>query len=233
MRFGGQGSLRGHAVGNLLIAALWQRDADPVVGLDRVGRLLNAQGRVLPMASIPLDVAAEVRGVDPSRPDQLTLVRGQHKIAVTEGCVEKIWLEPNDPPASGEALRSIAEADYLVFGPGSWFTSVVPHLLVPQLREAVVASRAKKICVMNLLSVLETAGFTASRHLDVLHDHCPGLRLDIVLVDPRFANGDSDLVATAEKLGGKLVVSDVGMRDGSPRHDPFLLAASLANVMEL
>lgn len=232
-RFDGSGSLGGHAIGNLLITALWQRDPDPVVGLDQVGRLLNAQGRVLPMASIPLRIVADVGGLAPGQPQAVTTLEGQARIALTHGDVLQVRLEPPDAPACPETVAAIARADYLVFGPGSWFTSVVPHLLVPELRQAILTSQAKKICVMNLLDAAETAGFTPSRHLEVLMDHCPQLRLDTVIADPRFARGDPQLATLVASLDADLVVTEVGLRDGSARHDPFLLAAAFANVMDL
>jgi len=232
-RFAGHGALGGHAIGNLLIAALWQLNPDPVVGLDQVGRLLNAQGRVLPMSSIPLRIVADVIGLAPDQPEAITTLEGQARIALTHGDVLQVRLDPADAPACPETVAAIAAADYLVLGPGSWFTSVVPHLLVPELCQAVLKSRAKKICVMNLLDAAETAGFTPSRHIEVLSNHCPQLRLDTVIADPRFARGDPQLADRVASLHGHLVVEEVGLRDGSARHDPFLLAATLANVMDL
>ena len=232
-RFGGTGPLAGHAIGNLLIAALWQRDPDPVKGLDQVGRLLNAQGRVLPMSSLPLVISADVVGIDPENPDEVRTLSGQARIAMTQGNVLQVRLEPENPPACPEAIASIMEADYLVFGPGSWFTSVVPHLLVPDMVAAILKSRAKKVCVLNLLPAAETNGFTPSRHIEVLADHCPQLTLDTVIADPRFAQGDPHLQRMVESMRAELLIADVGMRDGSARHDPFLLAATLAIVMEL
>ncbi len=232
-RFCGQGPLSGHAIGNLLIVALWQKFRDPVKGLDQVARLLEAQGRVLPMAAIPLVITADVVGIDPDYPDEARRLTGQARIAETEGDVLQVRLEPVDPPAVPEAVASILEADYLVFGPGSWFTSVVPHLLVPDLVAAILASPAKRICLMNLRPVGETNGFTPSRHIEILAEHCPQLTLDTVVVDPRFAAGDSHLEQMVRSMRGQLMVSEVSMRDGSARHDPFLLAATLAVVMEL
>ncbi len=158
---------------------------------------------------------------------------GQARIAETEGDVLQVRLEPDCPPAVPEAVASIIEADYLIFGPGSWFTSVVPHLLVPDLVTAILASPAKRICLMNLRPVGETNGFTPARHIEVLAEHCPQLTLDTVVVDPRFAAGDPHLEQMVQSMRGQLMVSDVGMRDGSARHDPFLLAATLSVVMEL
>ena len=232
-RFGGTGPLAGHAMGNLLIAALWQRDPDPVKGLDQVGRLLNAQGRVLPMSSLPLVISADVVGIDPDNPDDISLLTGQARIATTDGDVLQVRLEPENPPACREAVESILEADYLIFGPGSWFTSVVPHLLVPELVSAILTSRAKKICIMNLRPAYETNGFTPSRHIEVLAEHCPQLTLDTVIADPHFADEDPHFQRMVESMRAELLVANVALRDGTARHDPFLLAATLAIVMEL
>src|ERR1700755_530133 len=98
-RFTGDSELGGHAVGNVPIVALWELLGDTVQGLDWVGRLLGAHGRVLPMAAVPLDLAAEVEGADPGRPDEITTVRGQAACATTRGRVRSISLVPADPPA--------------------------------------------------------------------------------------------------------------------------------------
>ena len=232
-RFGGTGPLAGHAVGNLLIAALWQRDTDAVKGLDRVGRLLKAQGRVLPMSAVPLVISADVVGINPKNPNEVSNLTGQARIAITDGDVLRVRLDPENPPACPEAITSIMEAEYLIFGPGSWFTSVVPHLLVPELVTAILTTTAKRVLIMNLKTMGETSGFTPSRHIEVLAEHCPQLTFSTVIADPRFVDGDPHLQTMVESMRAELFVTQVGMRDRSPRHDPFLLAASLAVVMEL
>lgn len=231
-RFGGDGPLAGHAIGNLLIAGLWQRLEDPVAGLDMVGALLRTQGRVLPMAAVPLTIEADVVGSDPDRPDDLSLLRGQATVAKTGGDVRAVRLLPPDPPARRESVDSVLDADHVVLGPGSWFTSVIPHLLVPELADAIVSTRAQRILTMNLVPADETDGFPASRHLEVLADHCPELRLDVVIVDPTFAVDDPPLERFTRSLGARLVVENVRMRDGSPRHDPHRLAAVYAGLMQ-
>lgn len=231
-RFAGDGPLAGHAIGNLLIAGLWQRLGDPVAGLDMVGALLRTQGRVLPMAAVPLIIEADVVGSDPDRPDDLAILRGQATVAKTQGDVRAVRLVPADPPARGETVASVLAADHIVLGPGSWFTSVIPHLLVPDLAEAILTTRAQRILTLNLVPADETHGFPASRHLEVLADHCPRLRLDVVIVDPSFAAGDAPLEKFARSLGARLVVENVRMRDGSPRHDPHRLAAVYAELMQ-
>jgi len=95
-----------------------------------VGRLLNARGRVLPMAAVPLDIEASVLGIDPDDPQTVTTVRGQVRGGHHARPVVEVHLMPKDPPACKEAVDAVRDADWVVLGPGSWFTSVLPHLLV-------------------------------------------------------------------------------------------------------
>ena len=233
-RFTGRSGLSGHAVGNVLIVALWELLGDTVQGLDWVGRLLGAHGRVLPMASVPLDLAAEVEGADPARPGQLSIVRGQAACASTTARVRSISLIPADPPACPEAVAAIRDADWVVLGPGSWFTSVLPHLLVPELADALITTRARRLVALNLVPQPgETEGFSPHTHLEVLADHAPELTVDIVLADRGAAGGAAaQLEKAAGLLGGRLVLADLAMRDGSPRHDPRQLAGAFAEIFE-
>jgi uncharacterized cofD-like protein len=233
-RFTGNADLGGHAVGNVLIVALWELLGDTVQGLDWVGRLLGAHGRVLPMASVPLDLAAEVEGADPDRPDEISTVRGQVACAETTGRVRSISLIPADPPACAEAVTAVGEADWVVLGPGSWFTSVLPHLLVPQLARALHETPARRVVALNLAPQPgETEGFSPHAHLEVLADHAPQLTIDIVLADRQAAAGTTaELEKAAGLLGGRLVLADLAMGDGSPRHDPRRLAGAFAQIFE-
>jgi uncharacterized cofD-like protein len=233
-RFAGRGGLGGHAVGNVLIVALWELLGDTVQGLDWVGRLLGAHGRVLPMASVPLNLVAEVEGADPDRPGEVTLIRGQVACASTTGRVRSVSLLPENPPPSPQAITAGATADWVVLGPGSWFTSVLPHLLVPELAEALITTPARRIVALNLVPQAgETDGFSPHAHLEVLADHAPGLTVDVVLADRRAA-GDSaaELEKAASLLGGRLVMTDLAMGDGSPHHDPRRLAGAFAEIFE-
>lgn len=232
-RFGGDGPLAGHAIGNLLIAGIWQK-VDAITGLDMVASLLDSRGRVLPMSAVPLEIEADVIGADPTHPDETSVLRGQARVASTRAEVSRIRLVPPDPPAASEATRAIMDAEYVVLGPGSWFTSVIPHLLVPGLAEAISATPARKILTMNLTGAGETSEYTPSGHLEALAEHAPTLRLDVVLADPSFVGDDRDQLATfARSLGAELVVAEVAMRDGSARHDPLRLGAVYADVMGL
>jgi uncharacterized cofD-like protein len=230
-RFESTGPLGDHAIGNLLIAGLWERLGDPVAGLDMVRSLLGAEGRVLPMASVPLEIEADVIGVHPEHPDEISVIRGQSRVAKTTGEVSAVRLLPNDPPACPESLEVVLDADWIVLGPGSWFTSVIPHLLVPQLAKAIHATPARRILALNLEPAEETAGFSAAKHIELLAEHAPDLRLDVVLADSGFASDDPHLSAWADSLGARLEVADLAARDRSPRHDPLRLASAYAEIM--
>ena len=240
-RFAGAGvavgedaGLAGHAVGNVLIVALWELLGDTVQGLDWVARLLGAHGRVLPMSAVPLDLVAEVEGADPDRPDELTIAVGQVACATTTGRVRSVSLIPADPPACPEAVQAIGAADWVVLGPGSWFTSVLPHLLVPDLAAALVGTRARRLVALNLAPQPgETEGFSPHAHLEVLAEHAPDLAIDVVLADREAARGAAaELEKAAGLLGARLVLADLAVDDGSPRHDPRRLAGAFAQIFE-
>jgi uncharacterized cofD-like protein len=230
-RFTGDGSLGGHAMGNLLIVTLWQQLEDTVQGLDWVGRLLNARGRVLPMASVPLEIEADVCGADPVRPHEVTTVRGQVAVATTAGDVVGVRLLPTDPPTPPEAVAAIREADWVVLGPGSWFTSVLPHLLVPGLADALRSTPGRRCVTLNLAEQKgETEGFSSPMYLEVLARHAPGLRIDAVLADPSSVDDVDALEKVTNALGARLLMRQVRLGDGTARHDPLRLAAAYRDV---
>ena len=231
-RFAGDGQLAGHAVGNLLIVSLWDLLGDTVGGLDLVGRLLNARGRVLPMAAVPLTIEASVVGADPTQPLEITTVRGQVEVATTSGRVLAVRLNPEEPPACDEAVAAIRAADWVILGPGSWFTSVMPHLLVPGVRDALLDTPAKRILTLNLvLHTGETVGFSAANHLEVLAAHAPDLHLDYVLADSDVVEDESLLRRVAEIMGADLVLADVGDHGQPGHHDPLRLAAAYRDII--
>ncbi|WP_244928328.1 uridine diphosphate-N-acetylglucosamine-binding protein YvcK [Nocardioides sp. W7] len=233
-RFAGAGDMKGHVVGNLLIVGLWELLGDHVDALDRVGRLLGAKGRVLPMALTPMDITADVRGLVADDPDALTLVRGQVEVATTDGVIVEIALDPPDPEPCPEAVAAVEEADWVVIGPGSWFTSVIPHLMVPAMRDALVRTEARVIVVLNLEEQAgETPGFGPADHLSVLAEHAPDLQVHTVLADRSSVGEDlHELQQMVAATGAALVVEEVAEHVGSARHDPALLAAAYARILE-
>jgi len=233
-RFGGTGALAGHAVGNLLLAGLMDAFGDPVAALDEVGALLGVRGRVLPMSCEPLDIEAEVTGLGGS--GRTHRIRGQVAVAATPGRVHRVWLLPEAPKACEEAIDAVRDADVLVLGPGSWFTSVLPHLLVPDLRDAIIGSRARRVVVLNLAPEPgETAGFSPEQHLAVLSQHAPALRVDAVLADVAAVPVPERLqqaAATMLSPGGRVHLAPVAAADPTvPRHDPVALAEALGSVL--
>lgn len=225
-RFRSEGDLHGHAIGNLLIVALWERLGDTVSGLDWLGRLLGAHGRVLPMSSVPLDIAAEVE-LD----GEVSTVRGQVACALTPGRVRAISLLPEDPPACPEAVQAVLDADWVVFGPGSWFTSVLPHLKVPELAEALHATRARRLVALNLAPQAgETDGFSPRSIWRCCASAAPSLEIDVVVADTGVIDDRDELEKAAADLGGRLVLASVADEDGSPRHDAQRLASVLDEI---
>lgn len=231
-RFGGAGELAGHALGNLIISALWEETSDIVTGLDWVGSLLGAHGRVLPLALEPLDIVAEVSGMHPIDPQQRMRVRGQVAVATTPGQVERITLEPADVASTPQALAALQEADAIVLGPGSWYTSVIPHLLLPDMRQAIADAAAMRLVVLNLGTQSgETEHFHPHTHLDVLHEQAPELRLDVVLADTGFVSDRDALERSARRLGARLELTNLAEAEGVARHHPDLFAAALRPIL--
>lgn len=233
-RFGGEGELSGHSVGNLLITALWEQSGDAVTGLDWMGALLESHGRVLPCTTVPLTIVAEVLGHDPGRPDEVTVVRGQVEVATTPGTVLDIALDPPEPPACREAIEALTEADAIVLGPGSWYTSVIPHLVIPELAKAITASPAKRIVVLNLdPQIGETTGFSAHTYLDVLYNFLPDLRIDTVIADHHHVEDLAALERSAADLGAAIFVTDVSKvgEEFAGMHDPQRLAVAFDTVL--
>lgn len=230
-RFTSNGPLDGHAVGNLLLAALWDRDVDPVQGLDRVAELLKVVGRVLPMASVPLDIEATFDDAG-----TLHHVRGQVEVATARGMLKSLRLVPENPTALPAALKAIDEAQWVTIGPGSWFSSVLPHFLVREQCNALEKSAAKKIIILNLDSHPEAqadefAGYTPMQHLEMLREYAPTMTIDHVVVD-EFEIGDSQsLQLLVESLGGVLHVADLRKSPGSLHHDVEKLISVLSHIM--
>ncbi|RRS00705.1 gluconeogenesis factor YvcK family protein [Glycomyces terrestris] len=224
-RFGGEDFLSGHPVGNIVLLSLLERHENPVEAVAAAGRIVGSRARVLPMSCTPLDIEADLAEGAGTR----TIV-GQHDVAVADGQVEDVRLLPADAPACPETLEAIAAADWLVFGPGSWYTSVIPHLLLPSLREAIAASAARKIVVLNLSEEKETDGLTLAGHVDTLRRYAEGVRFHYVVSgDARTLAEPGSLNSAAQSLEARLVAADLAA-DGVT-HDVASLAAVLGKLL--
>lgn len=238
-RFGGRGALNGHAVGNFLITGLAQVLDDDIAALDVLAGALGIKGRVLPMSTEPLDLEADVLGLSDTLGESVK-VRGQVAVASTIGEVRRVRLIPEEPPAAAPAVAAIKDADMVTLGPGSWFSSVIPHLLVPGIVEAFNASTAPKVVILNLVAEAgETAGFSMEHHIHMLSQHARDLKVDYMLVDrSTMPTGRvSDHVErAAAAMGAKLVCHDVREDDNrgrwTDRHKPRKLAVALRSIAE-
>ncbi len=234
------GELAGHALGNLLLVALAEREGDVVTALDRAASLLDCAGRVLPSTTTPVELVARIAGAE---------VHGQRRITTAGADVEALALDPADPPACAEAVAAIEAADAIVLGPGSLHTSVVVNLLVPGIRDAVGRSDATLVAVANLRTQAgEDPGLDADEHLAVVLDALAGRRVDHLVVhdgpvrcDPgtrplRVDDGTLSAPAVADGVGG-IVRADLAERDAHGQagaaHDPERLAAVLADLLAI
>ena len=229
-RFTSDGELNGHALGNLLLAALWDRDEDVVLGLDRVGALLKVVGRVLPMSAEPLDIEASFL-----HDGQRLEAKGQVAVATTPGRLHELRLTPENPPVRPEVLAAIEEADWITMGPGSWFSSVLPHLLVPSLRDAITNSRAKKVLLLNLDAQAgltgEYAGYSPREHYEILLRYAPDLHFDLVIGDSHLPGG-GELSSYLSSLDSSYFEADLRDSAVTIHHDQRKLASAFAHIAE-
>ena len=233
-RMGGGGALAGHPIGNLLLTGLMELHDDAVTALDAVADLVGARGRVLPMSPRPLDLMAEVTSVDPDDAIQFRRIRGQSAIAATAGRVKSVRLLPDDAPACPEAVQAILRADAVILGPGSWFTSVIPHLLVRELAAALTTTDAALLTVLNLEpQVGETDGFSPEEHLRVLREHCPRLQVDVVIADQDAVLDRRSLQSYTDSTGARLLLAPIAASDARARHDPCKLSLAVAEAAGL
>lgn len=227
-RLGGSGALAGHPLGNLLLTGLLERGTDPVASLAWLGELVGSVGRVLPMSPVPLDLVADADHFDPEDPGRTRQIRGQSSIAATPGRVRAIRLLPPSAPACAAAVDAVRDADVVVLGPGSWFTSVIPHLLLPELGRALAATNARIVVTLNLVPQAgETDDFSPQELLRVLLVHAEplgGLRVGSIVADIDATPDVRELSSYARAIGASLVVSRIAADDSAERHDPKRLS---------
>jgi len=237
-RFPGGEGLAGHALGNLILAALTDITGDFSLAVRAAERALATQGRVLP--STLSDVW--LHGVDREGNE----IEGQACLAANPTAVATAFLEPANPPANPEALWAIESADVIVVGPGSLYTSIIPNFLVDGIAEAVRRSHAKRVYVCNVANMRgETGGLDAAEHVQALLDHglegaldvavvhecqdTPGRVCDDALVEPVAAG--PEIMARIEALGVSVVAADLADPDDPVRHARTSLCSTLQGVL--
>jgi uncharacterized cofD-like protein len=218
-----RGDLAGHNLGNLALAALTDLKGGFLEAIQAAAAWLGVHGQVLPATLVPVRLCGRVDGRQ---------VEGQVAIMTATGRVESVWLEPRDPAAVPAAVRAIGEADLVLLGPGSTFTSVVPNLLVPELAAELVGASERLVYVCNLEAQPgETSGFAPESHLAAILDHCPGLRVATVLCQrPRDAAAAARELAAFAALGAAVVHAEVAADDHPGRHDAGRLATALKEL---
>lgn len=175
-RFARKGELQGHTFGNLFLTALAEVTGDFSRALAESTRVLAVRGRVVPVTLDLVQLAAKLKNG--------RVVRGESRIAKAGSPIDHVMLVPARVHANPDAVKAIARADILVFGPGSLYTSVIPNLLVPEIRDAVEAARCLKLYVCNVMTEPgETDGFSAADHLDALHKVLGNGGLNAVVVN--------------------------------------------------
>ena len=231
--------LEGHALGNLVIAALADLSGDFARGLELAGEYLGARGAVYP--STVSNVV--LHGIDRTGAE----IQGQAALASNPSAVSRVQLDPECPPPYPRALEVIREADVVVIGPGSLYTSVIPNFLVSEVADALRDSKALRVYVANVANLRgETGGLDAADHVHALIDHGLAGAIDIALVHEADCDvtaacdrGDVEPVdagpavrARIEELGVRPVVADLVDRSNPVRHALAPLCRALEGVIE-
>jgi uncharacterized cofD-like protein len=212
------GDLEGHALGNLLIAGLANVTGDFGQALEMASSLLGAVGRVLPATSVPVVLKADVAGRE---------VVGQVNVSATSGAISSVSIVPPDAPAPDSVIQAIAEADQVVIGPGSLFTSVLAACVVPGVRQALARRSGGRVYIGNLRpQPPETAGFDELDHLKAVLSH--DIPIDTMIKMPAGYPG-AVAPEACEALGIKVVCAQLARADGNG-HDPEGLAAVLRQL---
>jgi uncharacterized cofD-like protein len=235
-RLGGSGVLAGHPIGNLMLTALLETSDGPLPALDRLCSLVGAVGRVLPMSPVPLDLIGEADRFDPAEPARTRRIRGQSSIAATPGRVLSVRLLPNGAPATAAAVDAIREADLVVLGPGSWFTSVIPHLLLHELGATLATTQARIVVVLNLVPQAgETDDYEPHQLLELLQTHARptgGLPIHTVLADTEAILDPQELHRYTREVGARLLVTRLAADDDPGRHDTARLTSAIRAVLD-
>lgn len=235
---GAQGDLRGHAFGNLLLAALAGITGSFDEALLAAQRVLAMRGRVVPSTLEHVTLVAEVLVARGGETAVLERVVGESAIPKAGGKIQRVDLEPANVRAYPPALRAIFQADLIVMGPGSLYTSILPNLLISDLAEALKHARAPKVYVCNLATQPgETDGYTVADHVHALLDHIPAGCLDMVLANDNLSlaadvgGGRTVFVQPVAPRGAvRLVTADLVDEKRPWRHDSQKVAK---RVMEL
>ena len=240
-RFGSGNGLSGHSFGNLFIAAMAELTGSFERAVVESSKVMAIKGRIVPSTLQDVTLCAELRELSPQESGENPennrgAVRGESSIGKTGYPIERVWLEPHDSQAYPDAVRAILDADLIVMGPGSLFTSVMPNLLVSGITQAIKQSSARCIYVANVATERgETDQFTLSDHITALERHIGRGIIDVVIANNRISSdfkppSGVDMVLPEETLQGssvRVVQADVADNEHPWRHDPIKLAKAV------
>jgi uncharacterized cofD-like protein len=236
-RFGGNTDLDGHNFGNLYLTAMTAITGSFEAALEESSRVLAVRGRVIPSTLAQVVLCAEVTALGDG--GRVALVRGESNVGQMGGRIQRVYLEPENPPAYPRAIRAILDADLIVIGPGSLYTSVLPNLLVPDIAQAIVSAQATKVYVCNVATQAgETSGFDLDAHVSVLRSHVGRELFSHVVGNSTFTGSrppgeKSDWVwlPSHKDLDYQLVAGDLVDGHYPWRHDPAKLAQTLIGLL--
>lgn len=199
-RFKSGSGLAGHTLGNLMLAAMTDIEGDFVTGIKQLSQVLAVRGKVLPAANRAIVLKAEMKDG--------TIITGESMIPKANGSIKRVFLEPQDVEPLPEAVEALEQADAILIGPGSLYTSIMPNLIVPKLAQAIVESNAVKLFVCNVMTQPgETDNYSVSDHLDAIYDHIGHHLFDYVIVN----NGEipPHVESKYAEIGAKAVQLDI------------------------
>ncbi|MFC4737038.1 uridine diphosphate-N-acetylglucosamine-binding protein YvcK [Bacillus daqingensis] len=175
-RFTNGAGLTGHSLGNLLLAGMSSITGDFAQGVQEISRVLNVKGKVIPASNEHLTLVAEFTDG--------TVCRGESNIPTVGKPIKRVYLEPEWPRPMAEAVYAIEQADLIVLGPGSLYTSIIPNLLVPGMKEALIRSDVPKVYICNVMTQPgETDGYSVADHVEAIHAHVGTNVVDAVLLN--------------------------------------------------
>ncbi|MBI4312027.1 MAG: YvcK family protein [Chloroflexi bacterium] len=229
-RFNGTTGLGGHSLGNLMLAALTEMEQGFQQGLDATTNLLGLHGRVVPV-SLHTNLVLMAETVAGER------LVGESAVGNAPNRIASLWLEPRDAVVNPEAVKSIQSADFIVIGPGSLYTSVLPNFLLAGLREALAAANAPKVYVCNVATQWrETDGYTAEDHVKALHA-IGGVDPTHVLVNTNVVELPGDWSQKAiyptinrRAFGGEVIGADLVDDSQRTRHNADKLARAILSI---
>lgn len=236
-RFGGKGDLAGHSFGNLFIAAMTEVLGDVEKALKESSKVLAVKGKVLPSSTQTVKLFAEM--------EDGTIVEGESQIPLANQRIKKVFLEPADVAPVKSSLDALKDADAIILGPGSLYTSVLPNLLVNGISETIKKSNAIKIYICNVMTQPgETDNYTASMHIKALLDHVGEGIIDYVIVNSKeistsaqdmYADQGAFVVKVDEdeisKLGVKIIKANIINETNLVRHDPVKLSRAIMKMV--